>query len=133
VTERVLRRFAVAIAICATVSGCVRTWAPVDDTMHLSDDRISVAHADGSTEELDHARSCSPTLVGVPPTPGRTCDCATSCRIVDVTREAVTVLVSNHRSVGEYFALAFSIVGTVVIIALVAAAAASGAGAPSGS
>jgi hypothetical protein len=134
VEERTLRRFAVIVAIAAVASGCVRTWAPIGDATRISDDRITVAHADGSTEQLDHARSCGPTLIGVPPPgSGRTCACATSCRIVDVMHEPVTVLRASHRPVSDYLALAFSIVGTLVIVTFVGLAAASGASSPSGS
>jgi hypothetical protein len=132
--ERALRRFAVVVAIAAIANGCVRTWAPVVDATHISDDRVTVAHPDGSTEQLEHARACGPTLIGIPaPGSGRSCACATSCRIVDVTRDTVTVLRASHRPVSDYVALAFSIVGTLVIVAFVGLAAASGAGAPSGS
>jgi hypothetical protein len=123
-----LRTVVVAIALIAT--GCVRTWTPVADATRISDDRIRVAHPDGDDEELAHARSCGTTLIGVPPAArgSSTCDCATSCRVFDVTREQISVLRTSRRPLSDYAALAFSIIGSVVLLSVIAVAAAEGAG-----
>jgi hypothetical protein len=125
----VLRAVIVAIALVAM--GCVRMWTPVDAVTRIADDRIRVAHPDGDDEELEHARSCGATLIGVPSSAaqsGSTCDCATSCRMFDITRTQISVLRTSRRPISDYAALAVSIVGTVVLLAVVGLAAAEGAG-----
>ena len=109
------------VASALVASGCFYTWVHVDNANEVANERIQLADADGAKVELENARICGPTLIGVPTAEsGPTCDCASSCLIVDTTRAHVSVRrVSAVRTVGMYtlFALVFvsAVIGALVL------------------
>jgi hypothetical protein len=101
------------LLLCIAVSAC-HTWVGVYEPTQVHDERVIVDRGNGMTQTLEHAHACGEgtlggSLPGAPP-----CDCATTCKLVNVDDVRVR-RVSNGRT-------AAVVIGAIVVAVPVALA-----------